>query len=79
MAFARYWGFDPRLCRPYRAQTKGKFESGVKYFKRNFLPGREFLDDQHFGEELLAWMGAIADQRINGTTHERRIDRFTAE
>jgi len=21
--FARYWGFTPRLCRPYRAQTKG--------------------------------------------------------
>ncbi len=26
--FARYWGFTPRLCRPYRAQTKGKVESG---------------------------------------------------
>ena len=29
--FARYWGFTPRLCRPYRAQTKGKVEAGVKY------------------------------------------------
>ena len=28
--FARYYGFTPRLCRPYRAQTKGKVESGVK-------------------------------------------------
>ena len=28
--FSRYWGFTPRLCRPYRAQTKGKVESGVK-------------------------------------------------
>jgi hypothetical protein len=42
--FARYWGFQPRLCRPYRAQTKGKIESGVKYVRRNFvcgLQGRE--------------------------------------
>ena len=42
--FARYWGFTPRLCRPYRAQTKGKVESGVKYIRRNFLcrlQGRE--------------------------------------
>jgi len=23
---ARYWGFTPRLCRPYRARTKGKVE-----------------------------------------------------
>jgi transposase len=30
--FARYWGFKPRLCRPYRAQTKGKIESGVSTF-----------------------------------------------
>jgi transposase len=27
-AFARHWGFEPRVCRPYRAQTKGKVESG---------------------------------------------------
>ena len=26
--FARYWGFTPRLCRPYRAQTKGKSRIG---------------------------------------------------
>lgn len=37
--FARYWGFRPRLCRPYRAQTKGKVESGVKYVRRA-IPGR---------------------------------------
>jgi len=35
--FARYWGFQIRLCKPYRAQTKGKVESGVKYVKRNFF------------------------------------------
>jgi len=28
-SFADYWGFEPRLCQPYRAQTKGKVESGV--------------------------------------------------
>ena len=34
--FARKVGFELRLCRPYRAQTKGKVESGVKYVKGNF-------------------------------------------
>jgi transposase len=29
LAFARYWGFAPRACAPYRARTKGKTESGV--------------------------------------------------
>jgi transposase len=78
-AFAQYWGFDARLCRPYRARTKGKVESGVKYLKRNFLVGREFVDDVHLGEDLVAWTALIADQRIHGTTHERPIERFAAE
>ncbi len=78
-AFATYWGFEARLCRPNRAQTKGKVESGVKYLKRNFLVGRAFVDDVHLDEDLLEWITTIADQRIHGTTHERPIDRFAAE
>ena len=37
--FARYWGFTPRLCRPYRAQTKGKVESGMKLRGGEFSTG----------------------------------------
>ena len=37
-AFADHWGFTPRLCRPYRAQTKGKVESGVKYVQTQLRP-----------------------------------------
>ena len=33
--FALRVGFEIRLCQPYRAQTKGKVESGVKYVKGN--------------------------------------------
>lgn len=79
LAFARYWGFEPRLCRAYRAQTKGKVESGVKYFKRNFLPGRSFIDQNDFDAQLAEWTADIADARIHGTVHERPIDRFERE
>jgi transposase len=78
-SFAAHWGFAPRVCRPYRAQTKGKVESGVKYVKRNFLPGRVFRDLADFNEQLLTWNAEIADVRIHGTTHERPIDRFAQE
>jgi transposase len=78
-SFADYWGFEPRLCQPYRAQTKGKVESGVKYFRRNFLAGRTFVDDVDLDEQLRQWMVEIADRRIHGTTHERPIDRFAQE
>jgi transposase len=78
-AFAGHWGFTPRLCQPYRAQTKGKVESGVKYVKRNFVPGRSFRDLEDFNEQLAAWQLQIADVRVHGTTHERPIDRFADE
>jgi transposase len=77
--FADYWGFEPHLCRAYRAQTKGKVESGVKYFKRNFLPGRTFLDEQDLRAQLRQWQAEIADVRVHGTTHERPTDRFARE
>jgi transposase len=78
-SFADYWGFEPRVCRAYRAQTKGKVESGVKYVKRNFLPGRHFVDIVDFQAQLDEWNASIADQRVHGTTHEQPIVRFERE
>ncbi len=69
-AFADYWGVEPRVCRPYRAQTKGQVESGVKDVKRNFLPGRTFVDLVDFQTQLDEWNATIADCRLHGTTHE---------
>ncbi len=78
-AFARHWGFTARLCQPYRAQTKGKVESGVKYLKGNFAVGRVFRDLEDFNAQLAAWQAEVADVRIHGTTHQRPIDRFAQE
>jgi len=77
--FARYWSFRPRLCRPYRAQTKGKIESGVKYVRRNFLcglQGREPANLEDFNTELRRWIAEVADQRVHGTTHEQVLVRW---
>jgi transposase len=71
--FARYWGFRPRLCRPYRAQTKGKIESGVKYIRRNFvcgLQGREPTCLMDFNGQLHEWVATVANTRVHGTTHQ---------
>lgn len=77
--FARYYGFTPRACQPYRAQTKGKVESGVKYVKRNALAGRRFAHWNGLEAWLEEWTATVADVREHGTTHERPIDRFTRE
>lgn len=77
--FVHYYGFQGRFCWPYRPETKGKIESGVKYIKRNFLKGRRFKDLDHLNQELERWCLETADERIHGTTHERPRDRFQAE
>ena len=77
--FARYYGFTPRACQPYRARTKGKVESGVKYVKRNALAGRRFSSWEELNNWLERWSAEVADLRIHGTTHERPLDRFAGE
>ena len=71
-----FYGLELKLCRYYRAQTKGKVESGVKYVKRNALAGRTFRDLEHLNQWLLQWCVTVADLRLHGTTHERPADRF---
>ncbi|MCW5891252.1 MAG: hypothetical protein KIT14_11960 [bacterium] len=51
----------------------------MKYCRRNFLPGRTFIDEVDFDEQLVQWTTEIADVRVHGTTHERPIDRFARE
>lgn len=77
--FARYYGFTPRACQPYRARTKGKVESGVKYVKRNALAGRRFASWAALEAWLEEWAVTVSDVRVHGTTHERPIDRFARE
>jgi len=76
--FSAYRGFRPRLCRPYRAQTKGKVEAGVKYVKR-FLRGKAFDSLEHLNECLMNWIMTVADERIHGTTHRKPSEMFLEE
>lgn len=73
--FCRDWSLSPRACAPYRARTKGKVESGVKYVKRNALAGRTFESFAALEAHLAQWMDE-ADLRVHGTTHEQPLARY---
>ena len=70
--FALRVDFDIRLCQPYRAQTKGKVESGVKYVKGNMWPSIRFTDDTDLNRQGLEWCDSVANRRIHGTTRRPR-------
>jgi transposase len=69
--FTQYYGFHPRLCWPYRARTKGKVESGVKYVKRAFLLGRTCSSWEDLNAQGQDWVRTVADQRVHGTTFRK--------
>jgi transposase len=78
-AFARYWGFRPRACAPYRARTKGKDERGVGYVKHNAIAGHSFASWAGLEAHLAWWTREIADVREHGTTGEAPRLRWERE
>ena len=70
--FALRVGFEARLCQPYRAQTKGKVENGVKYVRRNMWPSIRFTTASSGTgrpEPARAGVVRLANARVHGTTH----------
>lgn len=86
-ALARDYGFTPRLCRPYRAQTKGKVERAISYLRRSFFAPFAATLKQH-GQALTLealnagaerWVRTVADVRQHRTTGEAPLARFERE
>lgn len=79
-AFARYWGFTPRACGPYRARTKGKVERSVGYVKSNALAGRRFTSWGALDRHLGIWLATVADhRRLEEADGATPLDRFDAD
>lgn len=77
--FADYYGFAPRACRPYRAQTKGKVESGIKYVRGNFWVGLRYTDLADLNRQARAWCDTVANVRAHGTTGVAPFSRLPDE
>ena len=70
-------GFSPRLCRPYRAKTKGKVERFNGYLKGSFVvplaasveaDGGLKLDADLANVHVRRWLDEVANARVHGTT-----------
>lgn len=77
--FALATGFVPRPHRPYRPQTKGKVESGVRYVEGNFWTGLHFEEVDDLNARAQVWLDTVANPRVHGTTGERPFDRLPHE
>ncbi len=69
-------GFTPRLCRPYRAQTKGKVERFNGYLKGSFVvplaatveASGLTLDVNIANQHVRSWLDNVANARVHATT-----------
>lgn len=85
--YARHAGFLPRLCQPYRAQTKGKVERFIGYLKRSFwIPFVASMrqaglrpDKQAANAAVARWLREVANARLHATTGEVPAERLTIE
>lgn len=76
--FFKHYGFIPRLCRPYRPQTKGKIENSVGFVKRDFLMGSEFHSFSDLNHQAQSWLARI-NSIVHGTTNEIPAERLAKE
>ena len=77
--FAGYYGFSPRLCRPYRARTKGKVERMIGYVGQGFFTGCQFRDLDDLNHQAAVWCEIVANRRLHATTGEEPAIRLQRE
>src|SRR5204863_446313 len=81
------YGFSIRLCRPYRAKTKGKVERFNGYLKGSFLvplaatlkQSALKLDADAANAHIGRWINEVANCRVHATTRERPDRRMFIE
>jgi transposase len=76
--FASYYGFLPRLCQPYRPETKGKIESTIRFVRGNFWPGIRFSSIADLNQQALEWSVEVGG-RVHQTTREIPAERWSRE
>lgn len=79
LMLADVFGFQPRVCRPYRAKTKGKVERFNRYLKECFVTplaatlksAHLLLDVSTANAHVGRWLHDVANQRIHATTQQQ--------
>jgi len=87
LRLAEEFGFGLRVCRPYRAKTKGKVERFNGYLKGSFLvPLAATLKSSGLKLDAVAanvhigrWLSEVANARVHATTKERPDRRLILE
>ena len=70
LASAHHYGFSMRLCRAYRAKTKGKVEHDVSWVRERLLRAHSFTSYEQANIAWRQWNEDVARRRVHGTHGE---------
>jgi transposase len=84
---AERYGFKPKVCRPYRARTKGKVERFNHYLKNSFIVPLKAtlssaglqLDVKTANAKIGPWLTNTANERVHQTTQAVPNQRLIEE
>jgi len=76
--FAAYYGFVPRVCHPYRPETKGKVESTIRYLRTSFWPAVSFTSLVELNQQAFQWCEEV-NRRVHATTRAVPLERWGQE
>jgi transposase len=79
LGFASHYGFLPKACRPYRAQTKGKVERPFRYIREDFFLARSFRNLDDLNAQFRHWLDSVANARRHATTRRVVAEHFAEE
>lgn len=85
--FARHYGFKLKVCKPFRAKTKGKVERFIRYLRESFCnplasklkAAGLSLDIDTANAEVLRWLRDVANKRVHGTTGQIPAEKLKEE
>ncbi len=61
--FSGFYGFEPKPCRPYAGNEKGRVERAIRYIRDSFASGYTISDIDQANEDLKEWLNDTADER----------------
>ncbi len=87
LQMAKHHGFSPRLCKPYRPQTKGKVERFIGYLRKSFYIGLKAtckqcdvkLDVTLANYKVKEWLREVANVRIHDSLKVTPLSRYHQE
>jgi len=77
--FSGFYGYQPRACKPFSGNEKGRVERAIRYIRDSFFSGFRITTLEQVNEELRLWLDVVANNRQWPDNKQRLVSEVMAE